>query len=122
MTIHVYPPLRSTIHVLQVGEQDRVYEATTDDRNDFYGVKANQILGPTLEITVCELRAKFWGGQSAPPEHPTRSHFVLYTPAGAKHPEAMNEIRGGTEAFKAYGTPGELGYWIPITGIVTEDP
>jgi hypothetical protein len=115
--------MRSTIHVYQVGEADRVYEAMTDDGNDFYGVEAQQLSGPSLPITVAELRYKFWGGGGNPPEHPTRVHFILHTPEGAKYPAAMNEIRGGEaaiEIFKEYGQRGELGYWIPETAIVTE--
>lgn len=57
-----YPPLRSTIQVYEVGEQDRVYEAVTDDESAFWGVKARQVSGPLLEIMVSEHRFKFWGG------------------------------------------------------------
>jgi hypothetical protein len=119
MTRKHYRPLLSHINVYEIGEEDRTYEAITDDRFTTWGVDAKQLSGPTFPIKASELRFKMWGGGGEAPEHPSRLHYVLYEVDGEITP--MNEIRGGdaaVEFFKRHGKPGEIGYYIPRTGLV----
>jgi hypothetical protein len=117
-----YPPLKSTIEVFEVGGEQRTYEATTDDTNGFFGVKATQLSGPPLDIWVHEHRFKFWGGGAPEPEHPCHKHSVQWQREGRKYPEPMNELRTRAEVeifLKYKKTPGELAYHVPTTGFVT---
>lgn len=121
MTRQVYKPLRSTVHVYEVGAEDRVYEATTSDHLGRSQVKAKQLSGPELELLVSEIRYKLWGGGGEPPRHPTRKHCAFYTPTGAKYPEPMTELQTGqaeVTIFKKHGSSGELAYFIPNSEIV----
>ena len=112
-------PLKSRIEVFQIGAEDRVYEGVTDDVYGLSNREATQLSGPKLPITVSESRFKFWGGGGPEPTTFSRKHNVYYQPEGAKWPVPLHEVRTRAEidTFRKYGDPGELIFFIPVTGI-----
>lgn len=114
--------MKSTIRVYEHQTEDRVYEATTDERVSLYGVPAKQLSGPKLDISVSELRMNFWGGGGKRPEHPSRMHSVQHQPTEGESPKRMRELRTSAEVaiFKKYGEPGDVRYFIPTTGTICD--